>query len=133
MRINKGEVNILKSHPNMYWMLTAISVGSIAWGINFFAFNPTFHIWGIPYELLGAVFLVTSVARLITMNLYRRLFWVRATMAVSMGYMAFLAVGTTQPAFEGEASLQLPIAYALLVGIQIPMMLEPFVNRETAK
>ena len=48
-------------------------------------------------------------------------------------YTAFLAVGTGEPWLEGCGSLQLPILYAGLALLQVPLMREPFVNPVTAK
>lgn len=133
MAINGGEINVLRTHPNLYWFLMFLSFGGIALAVNFFIFNPTFSIWGRPHELWGAIFLVSSFARLIALNVFRRLQWVRLTMFISVAYMAFLAIGTSQPAFEGNGSLQLPIVYALVVAIQVPLLFEPFINPKTAK
>lgn len=133
MTLNDGEINVRRTHPNMYWQLMALSVAGIAFGANFILLQPTFLIWHGPNELWGAIFLVVSVARIIALNVYRRLRLVRATLAISVGYMLFLGMGTTEPFLEGVGSLQLPIFYALAVALQVPLLWEPFVNPETAK
>lgn len=127
------EINVRRTHPNLYWLLMVLSVTGIALGANFIILQPTFPIFATPNAVWGALFLVTSLARIIALNLYRHLRWVRATMAFSMAYMAFLAVGTAQPWAEGTGSLQLPIMYAGFALLQVPLMWEPFVNPETAK
>lgn len=133
MTLNDGEINVRKTHPNLYWQLMIIAVGGIALAVNFWFLKPTFPIWDIPNAVWAGIFLVTSLARIITLNFYRRLRWVRFTMVFSVIYTAFLAVGTAQPGWEGKASFQLPIVYAIVVAIQIPFLFEPFVNPATVK
>lgn len=145
MAINDHEVNVLKTHPNMYWMLMAIAIVGIALAFNFFFLHPTFPIWGVPNAIWATIFLLSSVARIVTLNFYRRLKWIRRTMAFQMAYMGFIAAGTIQPFLESidlqlalplwdsKASLQLPIVYAGLVAFQWFLMREPFLNPETAK
>lgn len=133
MKLNNGEINVRRTHPNLYWLLMVLSVTGIALGLNFIVLQPTFHIFAAPNAVWGGIFLATSIARLIALNVYRRLRWVRATMFFSAAYMAFLAVGTGQPFVEGTGSLQLPIIYAGMALLQVPLLWEPFVNPETAK
>lgn len=130
---NSDEINVRKTHPNLYWILMVLSLAGIALGLNFIYFNPTFHIFDTPNIVWGAIFLVSGIARIIALNVYRRLRFVRATMAFSAAYMGFLAIGTGQPWIEGVGSLQLPIMYALVALIQVPLLFEPFINPETAK
>lgn len=131
MRINADEINVRRTHPNLYWLLMVLSVTGIALGANFILLQPTFLIFDAPNVLWGTIFLVSSVARMIALNVYRRLRVVRATMAFSVAYMAFLAIGTGQPFWEGTGSLQLPIIYAGMALLQVPLLAEPFVNPET--
>lgn len=128
-----GEINVRKTHPNLYWVLMFLAATGIALGLNFILLQPTFLIWDAPNVLWGAIFLVVSFARLIALNIYRRLRWVRATMFFSAAYMGFLAIGTSQPFIEGSGSLQLPIIYAGMTLLQVPLLFEPFVNPVTAK
>lgn len=132
-RNGRDEINVRKTHPNLYWLLMFLAATGIALGLNFIFLQPTFLIWDAPNVLWGAIFLVVSVARVVALNVYRRLRWVRATMAFSAAYMAFLAIGTCQPFIEGNGSLQLPIIYAGMALLQVPLMFEPFVNPVTAK
>lgn len=144
--INDGEINVRRTHPNLYWLLMFLALTGIALGLNFIILQPTFPIWDAPNVLWGTIFLVLSVARIIALNVYRRLRWVRATMAFSAAYMAFLAIGTGEPWWHwfmaeigvsggdpSRASLQLPIIYAGMALLQVPLLFEPFVNPVTAK
>lgn len=131
--INDGEINVRKTHPNLYWLLMVLAATGIALGLNFIFLQPTFLIFDGPNVLWGVIFLVSSIARIIALNVYRRLRWVRATMAFSAAYIGFLAIGTAQPYVEGAGSLQLPIIYAGMALLQVPLLMEPFVNPVTAK
>lgn len=131
--MNADEINVRKTHPNLYWLLMVLSLVGIALGANFILLQPTFLIFDAPNVLWGVLFLASSFARMISLNIYRRLRWVRATMAFSVAYMAFLSVGTGQPFWEGTGSLQLPILYAGMALLQVPLLVEPFINPETAK
>lgn len=131
--MNDAEINVRKTHPNLYWLLMFLAATGIALGLNFIILSPTFPIFDTPNVIWGATFIVVSIARLIALNVYRRLRWVRATMAFSAAYMAFLAIGTGQPFVEGSGSLQLPIIYAGMALLQVPLLFEPFVNPVTAK
>lgn len=127
-----GEINVLRTHPNLYWQLTAFAVVGFGFGLNFFLFNPTFLIWHTPSEIWGAIFLLSSANRLVALNT-RRLGWLRLTMGFQMAYFAFLAVGAGEVWLDGKGSLQLPIALAGYALVQFPLMFEPFLNPETAK
>lgn len=126
-------IDIRKTHPNLYWLVVILAVVQIALGLNFIINQPTFPIFSGPNELWASIFLVIGFGKLIALNLYRRLRLVRAFMALAVAYMMFLALGTTQPFLEGAGSLQLPILYAGLSALQIPLLLEPFVNPWTSK
>lgn len=128
-----GAIDIRKTHPNLYWLVTILAVTDIALGLNFIFLNPTFPIYAGPNDLWGGIFLVVGFSKLVSLNLYRRLRLVRAIMAFEVTYMMFLALGTTQPFIEGVGSLQLPIVYVSLSAIQIPLLLEPFINPWTDK
>lgn len=155
-KTTNGEINIHDTHPNMYWMLMAIAVVGILLAANFLFLHPTFPIWGVPNAIWAVLFLVSSVARIVTLTIHRRLRWIRYTMAFSMWFMFVIAIGTVQPFLENihinlqlafpiwdtqlalpvwdsKASLQLPIVYVGLVAIQWYLMKEPFLNPETEK
>lgn len=131
--INDGEINVRRTHPTLYRMLMAIALVGIGLSINFFFLKPTFPIWGVPNIIWGGIFLVVSINSIVSLNFYRRLEWVRATMGISTAYFAIMAVGTTAPSWKGDASFQLPLVYALVVAFQFFLLKEPFLNPETAK
>lgn len=116
----------------------ALAVVGIALAVNFFAgltgvLRPTFSIWSVPNAVWGTIFLVSSANSIVALNVYRRLRWVRAMMAFSAAYFAFLAVGTSVPGWEGNASFQLPIVYGGLAVIQLILLFEPFINPVSMK
>lgn len=132
-----GEINIAKTHPTLYRILTVLSIVGILLAVNFFAglvdvLRPTFSIWSVPNSAWATIFLVSSVSTIVALNVYRRLRWVRRMMAFTAAYMMFLTIGTSVPGWEGNASFQLPIVYGGLAAIQVVLLFEPFVNPETA-
>lgn len=131
--MKNGEIFIAKTHPTLYRILMVLSIAGIALAVNFFFARPTFSIWSVPNSIWATIFLISSVNGIVALNVYRRLRLVRRTMAFSAAYMLFLAVGTSWPGWEGNASFQLPIVYAGLAAIQIILLWEPFLNPETAK
>lgn len=126
-------IDIRKTHPNLYWLVMTVAIMDVALGLNFIILQPTFSIYAAPNVLWGMIFLGIGVSKLVSLNLYRRLRLVRASMAVAVAYMMFLGLGTTQPWLEGSGSLQLPILYMSMSALQIPLLLEPFINPWTAK
>lgn len=131
--MNGGEIDIRKTHPNLYWLVMTLAAIGIALGLNFIINQPTFKIYSAPNVLWGVLFLALGFGKIVALNVYRRLRLVRASIAFAVAYMMFLAAGTTQPFLEGSGSLQLPILYAGLAALQIPLLFEPFVNPWTAK
>lgn len=135
-----GEVNIRKTHPNLFWLVMIQAVAGAALGLNFIGGtlsdgypSPTFPIFGAPNALWGVIFLALSAVRIMSLTIIRRMRLVRALIAFSTVYTMFLAFGTMQPWIEGKGSLQLPILYAAMSALQMPLLLEPFVNPWTAK
>lgn len=128
-----GTIDIRKTHPNLYWLVMILGGVGIALGLNFILNSPTFLIYAAPNVLWGVIFLALGVVKIIALNFYRRLRLVRAIMAFGVAYMMFLSFGTCQPFLEGSGSLQLPILYAGLSALQIPLLVEPFINPWTAK
>lgn len=128
-----GEIDIRKTHPNLYWLVMTLAIGAIALGLNFIILTPTFLIYDASNNLWGGTFLALGSAEIIFLNVYRRIRLVRLCMSVSFAYTMFLTLGTTQPFLEGSGSLQLPIVYAIISAVQIPLLFEPFVNPWTAR
>lgn len=125
--------DIRKTHPNLYWLVMILAVVGIALGLNFIVNSPTFLIYAAPNVLWGVIFLAIGLGKIVSLNFYRRLRLVRAIMAFGVAYMMFLALGTMQPFLEGSGSLQLPILYVGMAALQIPLLLEPFVNPWTSR
>lgn len=128
-----ADIKIRKTHPNLYWLVMILGVMDVVLGCNFIFLNPTFPIYGASNYLWGFIFLSIGFGKFISLNLYRRLRLVRGIMATAVAYMMFLALGATQPFLEGAGSLQNPILYAGLAAIQIPLLVEPFINPLTKK
>jgi hypothetical protein len=128
-----GSIFIGRTHPNLYRTVMLFAVLSIALGLNFWILAPTFWIYDLPNALWGTIFLALGTAKIVFLNFYRRLRAVRATMAFAVAYFLFLSVGTGQPFVEGQGSLQLPFLYLFCAVIQIPLLLEPFINPWTAR
>lgn len=129
----KGTINIRKTHPNLYLGISTFALMDLALGLNFLFFTPTFHVYGMPFVLWGVIYLALGISQLIFLNVYRKLPLVRVTMACSITFALFFGVGTLQPVFEGLASPQLMILYAGMAALQLPLLLEPFINPWTAK
>lgn len=121
-------IDIRKTHPNLYWLVMILATTQIALAFNFFILSPTFPIYAAPNVLWGVIFLAIGISKIVALNFYRRLGLVRAMMAFAVAYMMFLGLGTCQPFLEGSGSLQLPILYAGLSALHIPLLLEPFNN-----
>lgn len=128
-----GEINIRLTHPALYWLVMFVAVVCIAQGMNFIFLQPTFPIYERSNNLWGVIFLVLGPSKIIFLNFYRRMHLVRLTMYFSVCYMLYLGFGTTQPLFEGKGSLQLPIMYAGMAALQVPFLVEPFINPLTAR
>jgi hypothetical protein len=130
--LNGGTVKVRKTHPNLFRMILAYGIINVALGINFWVFTPAFLVWGLPNSVWGTIFLALGVAKITSLAIYRNLTLVRATMALAVAYMLFFGAGTLEPTLQGKASAQLAILYAGLALLQIPLLLEPFINPWTA-
>lgn len=128
-----GQINLHRTHPNLYLGISTFALIDLALGVCFLVFTPTFQVYGMPYQLWGVIYLVLGICQIIFLNFYRSLPLVRVTMACSITFALFFGVGTLQPVFEGNASPQLMILYAGVAALQLPLLLEPFINPWTAK
>lgn len=128
-----GQINVRKTHPGLYRLVMLLAASSIALGINFVVFVPTFYVYGFPHELWAACFLALGVSKLVFLNVWRSLRLTRAVMGIEVAYTSVFALGTMQPALEGVGSLQLPILYLTLVVLEVALLLEPFINPYTAR
>lgn len=128
-----NNVNLRITHPNLYYLVMAFGFTYIALGLNFFFTMPTFNPYGIPYPIVGALFLTLGVAKLVFLNVVRRLTVVRLLMALEVALALWWGIGASITFFQGRTSLQLPILYAGLSFIEAFLLLEPFVNPLTKK
>lgn len=131
--IVNGSIHVRRTHPNLYRAVMSLAVLYVALGLNFWILAPTFLIYDMPSQLWGTIFLALGVCKLVFLNVWRKLRMVRVAMAFSIAYCLFLGAGTTQPFFEGQGSLQLPILYLAVAVVQIPILIEPFINPWTAR
>lgn len=125
--------DLRKTHPNLYRASMTFAVMSVALGLNFWILSPTFLIYDQPNQLWGTIFLFLGAAELVLLNVWRRLRAVRAVMGFAVFYLLFLAAGTSQPFFEGQGSLQLPILYVSVAVPQIWFLIEPYFNPWTSR
>lgn len=125
--------DVRKSHPNLYYSLMLYAIGSIALGINFWVFTPTFLVYHLPNWLWGSVFLALGVGKLILLNFYRDPRLLRLFLAAAVGYFFFFSIGTIEPFTEGKGSLQLPILYVMFGLLQLPLLIEPWINPWTKR
>ena len=131
--IVNGSIDVRKTHPNLYLAVSTLAGISVALGFNFWIFNPAFAVYGTSNRVWGSIFLLIGISKFVFLNLYRRLPLLRATMAVAVAFMLFFGIGTLEPVFQGKASVQLLILYLGLSLIQIPLLIEPFINPFTAR
>lgn len=128
-----GEIDIRKTHPNLYWMVMIVAVVCVLLAANFFWLKPAFEVFHLSNYVWATAFLALGVAKILFLNVYINLHAVRMTMGFSVGYIFFFAVGTCEPWIDGEGSLQLPIIYLGMAAVQFVMLIEPFLNLWTAK
>lgn len=127
------KVDIRKSHPNLYYTIMIIAFVCIAEGFNFLFSTPTFKPYDISNDLIGSVFLILGVSKIVFLNLYRNLLLARVVVALSSGFLLFWGITNTQQFFLGKASLQLPIFIVGLALVQLRTLSEPSVQPMTMK
>lgn len=130
---NGNAANLRKTHPNLWRAVMAFAAVNALLGLNFLILQPTFLIYNRSNYWWGAIFLTLAACKIVFLNLYRNLHLLRVTMACEVSFMMVIALGTTQPFFEGEGSLQLPILYLGMCVLEMPLLLEPFINPWTAR
>lgn len=128
-----GTIDIRRTHPNLYLMVMTLALVDVLLAANFYVLKPTFEVYHTTNWIWGAAFLALGVSKLWFLNVYRSLRAVRMTMACAFSFVIFFAAGTCEPWLDGEGSLQLPIMYLGMALIQVPMLLEPFLNPFTAR
>jgi len=131
--INGGSLDVRKTHPNLWRVVMAFAVINVLLGLNFMLLHPAFLIYHQSNYLWGLIFLILGMSKITFLNFYRNLRLVRLTMGCEVAFMTSLALGATEPVFTSSASLQLPILYLGLAALELPLMLEPFINPWTAR
>jgi hypothetical protein len=131
--VSNGTPDIRKTHPLLWRAVMAYAAICGFLGLNFIFFHPAFLLYHQSNYWWGAIFLILCISKIVFLNLYRNLHLMRVTMACEVSFMLFLALGATEPVWTSSASLQLPILYIGLAILEIPLILEPFVNPWTAR
>lgn len=122
------QVSVRETHPTLYRVLMIIAIMFIALAVNLYFGKPTFNPYGLSKEVVGLVFLVLGVSKIVFLNLYHNLRLVRLIMAVSAAFMMFWGVSNSQQSFAGKASFQLPILYVTLAILNLFLLVEPASN-----
>jgi hypothetical protein len=125
-------INLRLSHPTLYRAIMTFAILSILLGINFLLAKPTFNPYGIDYMIIGVIFIILGMGKVIFLNLHRSVRAVRILMSGEIGFMVFWAIGTTITFFQGKTSLQLFILYVGLTVFEAFLLFEPFSNPITA-
>lgn len=125
--------DVRKSHPNLYYSLMLYAIASVALGINFLVFTPTFLVYHLPNVVWSIVFLTLGIGKIVLLNFYRNARLLRLFLAAAVAFFLFFSVGTAEPFFEGKGSLQLPILYVMFAFLQVPLLMEPFINPWTQR
>jgi hypothetical protein len=131
--LNGGHVDLRKTHLNLWRMAFLLAVGELLLGANFLLLQPTYPIFHAPNELWGICFVVVAVSQMLALLVVHSLAFVRGCMSVAVAYTLIVAVGACEPWLDGVGSLQLAILYGGMAVIQIPLILEPFLNPMTNK
>lgn len=121
-----------KAHPNLYYAVTAGALGCVALGLNFIFLKPAFNPLDIPKEIFGILFLALGLAKLYFVNFYR-VKVLRSLMALEVSLMFFYSLLLIFQFFQlNQTSLQLPITYLIIVALEYPLLVEPFINPVTS-
>lgn len=126
-------VKIRDTHPALYRSIMILAIMSTALAINFWGSNPTFNPYGIPKNVIGAVFFLLGTSQLFFLNVRHNLRMVRLMLAISLTFIIFWGVSNMQQFFAGNASLQLPILYLAVAAMHVPLLTEAPVNPMTRK
>lgn len=126
-------MSLADRHPNLALLITTIAVLDLLLGLNFLFLNPTFLIWHAPNWIWGSTFLILGTGKLFSLYVLNNQWAVKVFVLLNILYASCLAAGTSEPFLDGAGSLQLPIFYLGLAVIQVPTLVEPFLNPATAK
>lgn len=133
MTSTHDRVRIRATHPALYRSIQTLAIMSVLMAVNFWFSNPTFNPYGIPKNIIGAIFFLLGASQLVFLNVFRDLRKVRLGLAVSLSFMFFWGLSNAQQFLAGNASLQLPILYVTISILHIPLLVEPPVNPMTRK
>lgn len=128
-----GNINLRKTHPGLYRATMVSALGSIGLALNFFFLTPTFQVYDVSYFIWATVFLGLGISKIVFLSIRRNLKLARLIMASSIAFLLFFGIGTMEPWTMDEGSLQLPWLYLWLACLELPLLLEPFINPWTAK
>lgn len=126
-------VNLRLTNPTLYRSVMVFALISVGLGLNFLLAKPTFNPYQIDRHIIGAIFLCLGLAELIGVVFILNLQFIRVVMALNVAYMMFWGIGTSITFFTGQTSLQLFVLYVGLSGLQLFLLLEPFVNPLTGQ
>lgn len=126
-----NQINIRKSHPNLYRGLMTMGFISAGLGLNFLFTTPTFNPYQIDKAFVGVVFLLLGLSKVFVLNFVRNLKWLRINMATSLAWTFFWGIGTSITFFQQKTSLQLFVLYMGLSAIQFFYIIEPLSNPNT--
>lgn len=117
-----------KTHPNLYYGITAFGLISVALGLNMLLNTTTFYPYGVNDAFAGTILVAVGVFKIAVLNL-QLLTLVRWSMAASVGFMMFYGLGYAIGFIGNDIpSLQPFIFYTGLAVLQIPALIEPSVN-----
>jgi len=137
MASKQQRMNLRKSHPALWRSILVVSCMNIGLALNFWNFGfvpaPTFEPYSIPTQLVATIFFTIGVAQIFFLMVIRRLSMVRMVLSISTGWMMFWGISNTQQVFAGNASFQLPILYATISLLQVPLLIESPRNPFTEK
>lgn len=131
--LDAKRVNLRKTHPTLYRTYMTFALISIGLGMNFLLTNPTFNPYHVNKAVIGSVFLSIGLSKLIFLNFFRNLSWVRVSLAINIAFMIFWGVGTSITFFQGKTSLQLFVLYVGLSTLELWLLQESPVNPMTKK
>lgn len=123
-----NEINIRFTHPNLYWGILTFACINIGLGLNFLFTMPTFNPYQIDKTIVGSIFLLLGLSKLIFLLLVHNLKAVRVVMALEVAFMIFWGIGTSITFFQGRTSLQLFVLYIGLAVLEITRLTEPGIN-----
>lgn len=89
--------------------------------------------YGVDKAVIGTIFLLIGLVKLVFLNYFRNLKLVRVALAANIGFMLLWGVGTSFTFFQGRTSLQLFVLYMGLAVLELWLLQESPVNPMTEK